>query len=75
MLEFKGKLGIEDFYKVIFKNEPIQIDKAVLETVENSFNFLKSFPKTKSYMVSIQVLDLWHNIKLKIQSVFNYNII
>ena len=47
MLKFKGKLGIDDFYNVIFKNEPIQIDKAVLETVENSFNFLKEFSENK----------------------------
>tara|TARA_R110002012_G_scaffold322083_1_gene554839 strand:+ start:19189 stop:20715 length:1527 start_codon:yes stop_codon:yes gene_type:complete len=47
MLKFKGKLEIEDFYKVIFKNEPIQIDEAVIETVKNSFNFLKEFSENK----------------------------
>lgn len=47
MLKFNGELGIEDFYKVIFKNEPIQIENTVLETVENSFNFLKEFSENK----------------------------
>ena len=40
---FNGKLGIDDFYKVIFKNEPIHIEPTVLETVEKSFDFLKEF--------------------------------
>ncbi|MGY0391018.1 HAL/PAL/TAL family ammonia-lyase [Bizionia sp. KMM 8389] len=47
MLIFNGELGVEDFYKVIFKNEPIQIADTVLETVENSFNFLKEFSENK----------------------------
>lgn len=47
MLTFNGKLGIDDFYKVIFKNESILIDEVVLKTVENSFDFLKEFSENK----------------------------
>lgn len=44
---FNGKLEIDDFYKVIFKNEPIHIEPTVLETVEKSFDFLKEFSENK----------------------------
>lgn len=47
MLAFNGTLGIEDFYKVIFENQNIEIDNTVLDRVENSFNFLKSFSENK----------------------------
>lgn len=47
MPEIKGKLGIEEFYKVIFKNEPISVDQAVFDTVQESFDFLKEFSKNK----------------------------
>ncbi len=39
MLKLNGTLGVEDFYKVIFENNPIEIDSTVFETIENSFNF------------------------------------
>ncbi|OEK09607.1 histidine ammonia-lyase [Flavivirga aquatica] len=48
MLKLNGTLGIEDFYKIIFKNNPIEIDKTVFETIENSFNFLKTFSENKT---------------------------
>ncbi|MDO5971725.1 aromatic amino acid ammonia-lyase [Flavivirga aquimarina] len=47
MLKLKEKLGIEDFYKIIFENHSIQIDDSVLETVEKSFVFLKEFSENK----------------------------
>lgn len=47
MPKIKGKLEIEDFYKVIFKDEPISIDKEVFNTVQQSFDFLKEFSKNK----------------------------
>ncbi|WMI69458.1 histidine ammonia-lyase [Mangrovimonas sp. YM274] len=47
MLTFDGKLGIEDFYKIIFEDTPIQIDEIVLERVSKSFNFLKTFSENK----------------------------
>lgn len=47
MLTIKGKLGIEDFYSIIFKEESILINKDVLATVENSFNFLSQFSQNK----------------------------
>lgn len=47
MPEIKGKLGIDEFYKVIFKKEPISVADKVFETVEESFEFLKEFSKNK----------------------------
>ncbi|MFC4095323.1 HAL/PAL/TAL family ammonia-lyase [Euzebyella saccharophila] len=47
MPEIKGKLGIEEFYSVIFDNEPLSVNEEVLETVKNSFDFLKEFSKNK----------------------------
>lgn len=47
MPKLEGKLGIEEFYKVIFKDEPILVDKKVFETVRHSFDFLKEFSKNK----------------------------
>ena len=47
MLKFNGKLGINDFYKVIFENQPIQIEDDVKARVEKSFNFLKEFSENK----------------------------
>ena len=47
MLTFNGKLGIEDFYKIIIENHSIQIDDSVINTVEKSFNFLKEFSENK----------------------------
>ncbi|WP_303316755.1 aromatic amino acid ammonia-lyase [Flavivirga abyssicola] len=48
MLKLNGTLGIEDFYKIIFENNPIEIDNTVFETIENSFNFLKMFSENKT---------------------------
>jgi len=48
MLKLKGTLGIEDFYKIIFENIPIEIDNTVFKTIENSFNFLKTFSENKT---------------------------
>ena len=47
MLTLKGKLGIEDFYQIIFKENSILIDNHVLAMVENSFDFLGEFSKNK----------------------------
>ncbi|MEH6535286.1 MAG: aromatic amino acid ammonia-lyase [Psychroserpens sp.] len=48
MLKLNGTLGIEDFYKIIFENNPIEIDISVFRTIENSFNFLKDFSENKT---------------------------
>ncbi|AUP79607.1 HAL/PAL/TAL family ammonia-lyase [Flavivirga eckloniae] len=48
MLKLNGTLGIEEFYKIIFENNPIEIDNTVFETIENSFNFLKTFSENKT---------------------------
>jgi len=47
MPEIKGKLGIDEFYSVIFKNEPLSIDQSVFDTIQQSFDFLKEFSKNK----------------------------
>ena len=48
MLKLNGTLGIEDFYKIIFENNPIEIDNTVFKTIEDSFNFLKTFSENKT---------------------------
>ncbi|MEW4922236.1 aromatic amino acid ammonia-lyase [Algibacter sp. 2305UL17-15] len=48
MLKLNGTLDIEDFYKIIFENDTIEIDGAVYKTIENSFNFLKTFSENKT---------------------------
>jgi histidine ammonia-lyase len=47
MPEIKGKLGIDEFYRVIFKEEPITVDQKVFDTVQQSFDFLKEFSQNK----------------------------
>ena len=47
MLTFNGKLGLQDFYKIIIENSNIKVDDSVFETVEQSFNFLKKFSENK----------------------------
>ncbi len=43
----KNELQLEDFYKVLFKNEKIELHQEVLDRVKNSHNFLKEFSKSK----------------------------
>jgi len=47
MLKLNRELGIEDFYKIIFERNSIQIDNTVLKTVDRSFKFLKAFSENK----------------------------
>lgn len=47
MPKIKGTLGIEEFYSVIFKEEPISIDENIKKRVRESFDFLKDFSKNK----------------------------
>ena len=47
MPKIKGKLGLKEFYDVIFKEETISIDEKVMNTVQESFDFLKEFSKNK----------------------------
>jgi len=47
MPEIKGTLGIAEFYDVIFNQKSIKLTKELLNTVEESFNFLKEFSKNK----------------------------
>jgi len=47
MPKIKGKLGIREFYDVIFDEEPISVDEEILQNVQKSFDFLKEFSKNK----------------------------
>ncbi len=47
MLTLQGKLVVEDFFKVIFKNETVLVDKEILERVTKSFEFLRTFSENK----------------------------
>ena len=47
MPKIKGKLGLKEFYDVIFKEETISIDEKVMDIVQESFDFLKEFSKNK----------------------------
>ncbi len=47
MPKIKGALGIQEFYQVVFEEEPISVDDHVFKTVQKSFDFLKTFAKNK----------------------------
>src|SRR5690606_36165795 len=47
MLVLDGTLGISDFQQILFGNQSIQIEENVLESVEESFAFLKTFSENK----------------------------
>ncbi|WP_430908372.1 HAL/PAL/TAL family ammonia-lyase [Maribacter sp. 2-571] len=47
MPKIKGALGIQEFYQVVFEEEPISVDDHVFNTVQKSFDFLKTFAKNK----------------------------
>ncbi|MEO9891980.1 aromatic amino acid ammonia-lyase [Aurantibacter sp.] len=47
MPQIKGKLEITDFYSIIFDEEEISVDDKVIQTVQESFDFLKEFSKNK----------------------------
>ncbi len=47
MPKIKGKLGITEFYNVIFKGEKLTIDPKVVATINESHNFLKEFSQNK----------------------------
>lgn len=47
MPKIKGKLGLKEFYDVIFEDESITISEEVIDTVQKSFDFLKEFSKNK----------------------------
>lgn len=43
----KGNLETQDFEKVVFQKEPVQLHKDIIDRVQNSFDFLKDFSKNK----------------------------
>lgn len=48
MVKLSGTLGIDDFYKIIFENNPVEIENSVYQTIENSFDFLRDFSENKT---------------------------
>ncbi|MFS4454870.1 HAL/PAL/TAL family ammonia-lyase [Maribacter sp. 2304DJ31-5] len=47
MPEIKERLGITEFYDVIFDGKPITLNQELLDRVQKSFDFLKDFSKNK----------------------------
>ena len=47
MPQIKGRLEITDFYSIIFDEEEVSVAEKVLQTVQESFDFLKEFSKNK----------------------------
>lgn len=47
MLNFNKALTADDIYRVLFENEPVEIDKTSASRLENSFNFLQDFSGNK----------------------------
>lgn len=47
MPQIKGRLEITDFYQIIFEEEEVSVDEKVMQTVQESFDFLKEFSKNK----------------------------
>ncbi|MBT8318571.1 MAG: aromatic amino acid ammonia-lyase [Gramella sp.] len=47
MLNLHSALKFEDFYHVLFENENITLGESARERLENSFNFLKEFSRSK----------------------------
>ena len=47
MPQIKGRLEITDFYSIIFDEEEVTVDDKVLQTVQESFDFLKEFSRNK----------------------------
>src|SRR5690554_781378 len=43
----KGKLKIDEIEQVVFHNDSVQLHKDIIETVQNSFDFLKEFSENK----------------------------
>lgn len=47
MIKLNGSLETNDFYKVVYEGEQIELSEEVRQTVINSFEFLKSFSENK----------------------------
>lgn len=46
-MKLVNNLKIEDFQRVIFQNESVELDESLLAKVENSFQFLRKFSEKK----------------------------
>ncbi|TDQ28848.1 HAL/PAL/TAL family ammonia-lyase [Tenacibaculum caenipelagi] len=47
MLALKNELKLEDFYSIVFDKNSVKVDEQVVERVEESYKFLKSFSEDK----------------------------
>ncbi len=47
MIELNNEIGIQDLERIIFNNEKIKISESTICTVEESYDFLKSFSNDK----------------------------
>lgn len=47
MLKIEKDLVLQDFYRIVFAQEKVEIAPSILQQVEKSFNFLKEFSKDK----------------------------
>ncbi|MGA9591291.1 MAG: aromatic amino acid ammonia-lyase [Salegentibacter sp.] len=47
MLTLKNALNLEDFFEVLFENQEIELEKELLDRMEESFRFLKEFSRNK----------------------------
>lgn len=47
MLKIKNALELDDFYKVLFENSQLELDSAIFQKIEDSFQFLKDFSRNK----------------------------
>lgn len=47
MIELNNEIGIQDLERIIFNNEKIKISESTIHTVEESYDFLKSFSNDK----------------------------
>lgn len=49
MIKIEDKnLGVEDFYKIIFRDEPVSVSPKLKEKVETAYNFLMDFSVNKT---------------------------
>ena len=66
-------LTANDFHKILYKGEKVELDAAALKKVVQSHEFLKKFSKDKLIYESIRDLVLWHNTRSakKIRSIFS----
>jgi histidine ammonia-lyase len=43
-------LNLDDFYKILFKDEKVELDSSALKKVKENFEFLQDFFEKQSYL-------------------------